>query len=77
MTERDVGLFETGVQEPGDPRPYWRPLRCRLCGKRFARWNGTANHGFMHHNRGDGVRVELKGRTPGLSVYAFFVKGTA
>lgn len=32
--------------EPGHALP--TPLWCVLCGRRFRRWNGTANHGFMH-----------------------------
>lgn len=74
----DTPLFETGVREAGDPRPFWKPLRCRLCGRRFARWNGTANHGLAHHeDEPSRVRIELEGSTPGLSRYVFYLKGAA
>lgn len=28
---------------------------CRVCGKRFRKWNGTARHGVMHVDRGEAI----------------------
>lgn len=60
---------------PGHEQP--TPLWCALCGKRFRRWNGTANHGLMHQEALKGVvgavKVELQATAQGYR-YTFWYR---
>ena len=40
MSDR-VKLFKVGCPMP-------TPIHCRACGRKFARWQGTANHALVH-----------------------------
>jgi hypothetical protein len=55
-------LFETGV-------PGFRPIRCRVCGRTFAKWHGTSNHGFAHQRMGQATSALERGGQQWRSVF--------
>ena len=55
-----------------------KSIKCRVCGKGFSRWHGTANHGLMHVDRGEAT-AESDPYCPSTSGhrYLFYVRKPA